>query len=61
MIAHGISGLLTFGALAAVIVCSRKVDVYLVLLFAIAIGVHGISHLLLEKEYKFNPFKIMMK
>ena len=61
MIAHGINGLLTFGALAAVIVCSRKVDVYLVLLFAIAIGIHGISHLLLEKEYKFNPFKIMMK
>jgi hypothetical protein len=35
----------------------KKVGVYnilvLVLLFSIVLGVHGISHLLLEKEYRY--------
>ena len=40
----------------------KKVGVYnilvLVLLFSIVLGVHGISHLLLEKEYGFVPFNL---
>jgi hypothetical protein len=30
----------------------------LLLLFAIAIGIHSISHLGLEKEYKYVPFHL---
>jgi uncharacterized membrane protein HdeD (DUF308 family) len=40
----------------------RNLDIYrtlvLILLFAIVLGVHGISHLLLEKEYLFVPFNL---
>ena len=30
--------------------------VVVLLLFSIAIGIHGLSHLGLEKEYNYNPF-----
>lgn len=37
----------------------RKMDPYrtlvLTLLFSIAIGLHGVSHLGLEKQYGYNP------
>ena len=37
----------------------RKLDPYrtlvLTLLFSIAIGLHGVSHLGLEKQYSYNP------
>ena len=35
---------------------SEKVK--LVLLFSLAIGIHGLSHLGLEYVYKFNPLKM---
>ena len=35
---------------------SEKVK--LVLLFSLAIGLHGLSHLSLEYVYKFNPLKM---
>ena len=35
---------------------SEKVK--LVLLFSLAIGLHGLSHLCLEYVYKFNPLKM---
>lgn len=34
--------------------------VKLVLLFSLAIGLHGLSHLGLEYMYKFNPLKTAM-
>jgi hypothetical protein len=41
----------------------KKLDVYkiliLILLFSISIGVHGISHLGLEKGYSFNPVTLI--
>lgn len=37
---------------------SEKVK--LVLLFSLAIGLHGLSHLGLEYVYKFNPLKTAM-
>lgn len=41
----------------------KKLDVYkiliLTLLFSISIGVHGISHLGLEKGYSFNPVTLI--
>ncbi len=38
------------------IAASEKVK--LVLLFSLAIGLHGLSHLGLEYVYKFNPMKM---
>lgn len=33
--------------------------VVLTLLFSLAIGIHGLSHLGLEKIYNYNPVKLM--
>ena len=40
------------------IAASEKVK--LVLLFSLAVGLHGLSHLGLEYVYKFNPLKTAM-
>ena len=40
------------------IAASEKIK--LVLLFSLAIGLHGLSHLGLEYAYKFNPLKTAM-
>jgi hypothetical protein len=32
---------------------------FLILLFGIAIGVHGLSHLGLENSYGFNPLRLL--
>ena len=59
---HIINGLLIF--IATIVVyfnwkSIRKMDSYkitlLILVFSIAIGVHGLSHLGLESRYSFNP------
>jgi hypothetical protein len=62
MLAHMLSGGFMLVALFCLVRCYsklRRLDVYqtlmLSLLFSIAIGVHGISHLGLEKEYGYNP------
>lgn len=62
ILAHILSGAFMFLALFCLITCFsqiRKLDTYrtlvLTLLFSIAIGVHGISHLGLEKQYSYNP------
>ncbi len=62
ILTHILSGAFMLIALFCLVKCSsqlRKLDVYqaliLSLLFSIAIGVHGISHLGLEKQYGYNP------
>ena len=62
ILAHMLSGGFMLVALFCLVSCYsklRRLDVYqtlmLSLLFSIAIGVHGISHLGLEKEYGYNP------
>jgi hypothetical protein len=41
----------------------RKLEPYkliiIVLIFSIGVGVHGLSHLGLEKVYNYNPLKVM--
>jgi hypothetical protein len=41
----------------------RKLDPYrtlvLLLLVSIAVGLHGVSHLGLEKEYDYNPMYVL--
>jgi hypothetical protein len=41
----------------------KKIDNYkiiiMILLFSIASGVHGISHLSLEKGYSYNPLEVV--
>ena len=63
--AHGMSGISLFAAIAFLILHFSKikgVDAYrilvLILLFSMALGIHGISHLVLEKEYKYNPLNV---
>lgn len=62
IMAHMLNGIIFFIAIIFVIVFFPKLqtlDAYriivLVLLFSIVIGIHGISHVLLEKEYQFIP------
>ena len=62
MYAHIINGLLTFAALIVLYTSYSKISnldpykrIILVLLFSISIGLHGISHLGLEKVYGYNP------
>ncbi len=64
VMAHAMNGILLLVALIITVQNFSKVrglDIYrilvLVLLFTIAISVHGISHLGLEKAYDFNPVK----
>jgi hypothetical protein len=58
--AHTLSGLVLVGCVVFTILSLRGMNSYqtlvLALLFAIAIGVHGLSHAILEKEYNYVPF-----
>ena len=65
ILAHTVSGAFMLVAFFCLICCYsqlRKLDPYralvLLLLFSIAIGVHGVSHLGLEKEYDYNPMYV---
>ena len=64
ILAHMMNGMLLFASVVFVIAYFPKLyalDAYrkliLLLLFTTALGLHGISHLLLEKEYHYNPLK----
>jgi len=61
---HILNGLLLFASVLFAIAYFPKIyalDAYrkliLLLLFTTALGLHGISHLLLEKGYHYNPLK----
>ena len=65
--AHIMNGILLFISVILIyrnystisrIAASEKVK--LVLLFSLAVGLHGLSHLGLEYVYKFNPLKTAM-
>ena len=63
--AHMLNGLFLLVALV-VAICSysklRILDSYhvlvLILLGSVAVGVHGLSHATLEKQYKYVPFNL---
>jgi hypothetical protein len=62
ILAHIVSGAFMFVALFCLVNSYsqlRKLDAYrsmvLILLFSIAVGLHGVSHLGLEKQYSYNP------
>jgi len=68
IIAHVLSGLVVAGSVLFTVIYSSRLkglDMYrilvLALLFAIAIGLHGVSHAILEKEYKYVPFYFLFK
>ena len=63
ILAHGLNALFMVSAFVIGIANYKKVvalDTYrlliVVLLFSVAVGVHGISHALLEKHYNFRPW-----
>jgi len=63
--AHMMNGLFLLTALIVAILSYSKLrtlDSYhvlvLILLGSVAIGVHGLSHAILEKHYKFVPFNL---
>jgi uncharacterized membrane protein len=66
--AHGMNGLLLFIALIIIVLNYSKFTrleaypgrtLYLILLLSIAVGIHGISHLGLERIYGYNPIKYL--
>ena len=66
IMAHALNGLLMLAAvLVAYINISvlRRLDPYklvmILLVFSIAVGIHGLSHLGLESVYGFNPLKVL--
>ena len=63
--AHVINGILLLVAFSLLLQNYRSINhidkyklIILVLLFSIAIGVHGLSHLGLEKTYGYNPLQL---
>ena len=63
-IAHVLSGMLLFFVIGFSIMHSQQllklsppIKVALLTLFSIAAGVHGISHMVLEKYYDYNPLQ----
>lgn len=68
LIAHAMSGIVVAGSVLFAILRASKLkglDTYrilvLALLFAIAVGLHGVSHAILEKEYGYVPFYFLLK
>jgi tetrahydromethanopterin S-methyltransferase subunit E len=66
IMAHALNGLLMLAAvLVAYINISvlRRLDPFkllmILLVFSIAVGIHGLSHLGLESVYGLNPFKVL--
>ena len=60
--AHILNGLLLFAGVVYLFV-SRSRDSYqilvLILLFSMAVGIHGISHMGLEYVYGYNPLSVI--
>lgn len=63
IITHTLHGILAIVAIVLLFVFSNKLqtlDAYrilvLILLFSATIGIHGISHLGLEREYGYSPY-----
>jgi hypothetical protein len=65
LMAHAIGGVLMFFSFVYMLTSFYKIktlDIYrflvLLILFSIGIMLHGVSHLLLEKEYTYNPLNM---
>ena len=66
--AHIMSGGLLFAGILYFVLCSSKIlsrDPYqllvLILLFSVAMGIHGLSHAALESVYNYNPLNRIIK
>lgn len=62
--AHILNGILLLVAFILVLTNKSKLKtlqpymlIKMVLLFSLAVGIHGLSHLGMEYVYNFNPFK----
>ncbi len=61
--AHVLSGMFLFFAIGFSVMYSQQllkqplhIKLALLLIFSISTGVHGVSHMVLEKNYDYNPF-----
>ena len=68
VLAHMMNGFLLLVAFVTIFLYFSKLrvlDAYhivvLVLLSSVAVGVHGISHLGLEREYEYNPWNLLVR
>ena len=68
IVVHIFSGAVLVVSVIAIIFYFSKIqtfDIYriliLILLLSVALATHGISHLLLEKEYDYDPFNLGKK
>ena len=63
--AHILNGLLLFAGVVYVVLKVRTRDPYqilvLILVFSMAAGIHGISHMGMEYIYGYNPLSSQMK
>jgi len=59
ILAHMLNGILLFTAVLLIVFYAPKLDTFrtiiLLILLSIAAGIHGLSHLGLERVYGYNP------
>ena len=65
--AHSLGGVLMLAALAMAVLNFGKLKtlgtysmIKILMMLSIVITLHGISHVLLEKHYSYNPWTIML-
>ena len=68
ILAHMLNGFLLMLAFVAIVIYFSKLrtlDAYhivlLVLLSSLAVGVHGLSHLGLERAYNYSPWNMLVR
>ncbi len=67
LLAHGLAGLIVFFAIVYMVyqyATGKEINLQVVsvmILFSIAVGIHGISHLLQEAHYNWNPLNFLVK
>jgi hypothetical protein len=65
ILAHMLNGILLFASIFLIVFYAPKLDTFrtiiLLILLSIAAGIHGLSHLGLERVYGYNPLSATQK
>lgn len=65
VLAHMLNGILLFASILIIVFYAPKLNTFnliiLLILLSIAAGIHGLSHLGLERAYGYNPLSAMQK
>jgi len=64
ILAHMLNGILLFSSIFLIVFYAPKLDTFrtiiLLILLSIAAGIHGLSHLGLERAYGYNPLSVLL-